>query len=46
MLYYQVFGINKWYWFTPTYSEEDLRRMPALKGLDYPVRSDFDEQAL
>ncbi|TVU30168.1 hypothetical protein EJB05_21777 [Eragrostis curvula] len=42
----QVFGINKWYWFIPAYSEEDLRRMPALQGLDYPVRSDFDGQGL
>ncbi|KAK3157897.1 hypothetical protein QOZ80_2AG0129910 [Eleusine coracana subsp. coracana] len=42
----QVFGINKWYWFIPAYSEEDCRRMPALQGLDYPVRSDFDGQGL
>jgi palmitoyltransferase len=40
----QVFGNNKWYWFIPSYSEEDLRIIPALQGLDYPVRSDFDGQ--
>ncbi|XP_062223361.1 probable protein S-acyltransferase 14 [Phragmites australis] len=42
----QVFGYNKWYWFIPAYSEEDLRIIPALQGLDYPVRSDFDGQGL
>ncbi|OEL20425.1 putative protein S-acyltransferase 14 [Dichanthelium oligosanthes] len=42
----QVFGNNKWYWFIPSYSEEDLRIIPALQGLDYPVRSDFDGQGL
>nr|CAD1844305.1 unnamed protein product [Ananas comosus var. bracteatus] len=33
----QVFGTDKRYWFIPTYSEEDLRRMPALQGLEYPT---------
>uniref|UniRef100_A0A453AEJ1 Uncharacterized protein n=1 Tax=Aegilops tauschii subsp. strangulata TaxID=200361 RepID=A0A453AEJ1_AEGTS len=43
---YQVFGNDKKYWFIPAYSEEDLRRMPALQGLDYPVRTDLDGQEL
>jgi len=42
----QVFGNDKKYWFIPAYSEEDLRRIPALQGLDYPVRPDFDGQEL
>ncbi|KAM3372800.1 hypothetical protein ACQJBY_019604 [Aegilops geniculata] len=42
----QVFGNDKKYWFIPAYSEEDLRRMPALQGLDYPVRTDLDGQEL
>ncbi|KAF4386592.1 hypothetical protein F8388_006547 [Cannabis sativa] len=28
-----VFGTDQRYWLIPTYSEEDLRRMPALQGL-------------
>ncbi|XP_065858029.1 probable protein S-acyltransferase 14 [Euphorbia lathyris] len=39
----QVFGMDKKYWFIPAYSEDDLRRMPALKGLEYPTRPDLDE---
>ncbi|KQJ82038.1 probable protein S-acyltransferase 14 [Brachypodium distachyon] len=42
----QVFGNDKKYWFIPAYTEEDLRRMPALHGLDYPVRADLDGQEL
>uniref|UniRef100_A0A0E0KKD7 Palmitoyltransferase n=1 Tax=Oryza punctata TaxID=4537 RepID=A0A0E0KKD7_ORYPU len=42
----QVFGNDKRYWFIPAYSEEDLRRMPVLQGLDYPVRTDLDGQEL
>lgn len=41
---YQVFGTDKLYWFIPTYSDEDLRRMPALQGLEYPSKPDFDSQ--
>ncbi|KAG6532066.1 hypothetical protein ZIOFF_005904 [Zingiber officinale] len=37
-----VFGTNKKYWLIPAYSEEDLRRMPALQGLEYPSKSDMD----
>ncbi|KAK7260234.1 hypothetical protein RIF29_26111 [Crotalaria pallida] len=40
----QVFGMDKKYWFIPAYSEEDIRRMPALQGLDYPSKPDFDSQ--
>nr|AQX44191.1 hypothetical protein [Apostasia odorata] len=40
----QVFGINKWYWLIPAYSEEDLRKMPALQGLDYPSKPDLEAQ--
>ncbi|XP_072957249.1 probable protein S-acyltransferase 14 [Typha angustifolia] len=42
----QVFGTDKRYWFIPMYSEEDLRRMPALQGLDYPIRPDLSVQEL
>ncbi|KAL5728075.1 protein S-acyltransferase [Ranunculus cassubicifolius] len=38
----QVFGTDKKYWFIPAYSDEDLRRMPALQGLEYPSKPDFD----
>ncbi len=41
---YQVFGTDMWYWFIPAYSEEDIRRMPALQGLEYPSKPDFDSQ--
>ncbi|CAH8285234.1 unnamed protein product [Eruca vesicaria subsp. sativa] len=40
----QVFGMDKRYWFIPGYSEEDLRRMPELQGLEYPSKPDFDSQ--
>lgn len=40
----QVFGTDKKYWFIPSYSEEDLRRMPALQGLEYPSKPDLDAQ--
>ncbi|KAL2892419.1 putative protein S-acyltransferase 14 [Bienertia sinuspersici] len=40
----QVFGTDKRYWFIPAYSEEDLRRMPELQGLDYPSKPDLDAQ--
>ncbi|CAK9154512.1 unnamed protein product [Ilex paraguariensis] len=40
----QVFGTDKRYWFIPAYSEEDLRRMPALQGLEYPSKPDLDAQ--
>lgn len=40
----QVFGTDKRYWFIPAYSEEDLRKMPALQGLNYPSKPDLDAQ--
>ncbi|CAG7874013.1 unnamed protein product [Brassica rapa] len=40
----QVFGMDKKYWLIPAYSEEDLRRMPELQGLEYPSKPDFDSQ--
>ncbi|XP_047337781.1 probable protein S-acyltransferase 14 [Impatiens glandulifera] len=40
----QVFGTDKRYWFIPSYSEEDLRRIPALQGVEYPSKSDFEAQ--
>ncbi|KAK6141002.1 hypothetical protein DH2020_025252 [Rehmannia glutinosa] len=40
----QVFGTDKKYWFIPAYSDEDLGRMPALQGLEYPSKSDLDAQ--
>ncbi|XP_004492612.1 probable protein S-acyltransferase 14 [Cicer arietinum] len=40
----QVFGTDKRYWFIPAYSEEDIRRMPVLQGLEYPSRPGFDSQ--
>jgi len=40
----QVFGMDKRYWFAPCYSEEDIRRMPALQGLEYPSKPDLDAQ--
>ena len=39
----QVFGTDKRYWLIPRYSADDLKHMPALKGLDYPTRSNLDE---
>ncbi|CAL5401181.1 unnamed protein product [Camellia sinensis] len=35
---------QKQYWLIPSYSEEDLRRMPALQGLEYPSKPDLDAQ--
>ncbi|KAF2298213.1 hypothetical protein GH714_018643 [Hevea brasiliensis] len=40
----QVFGADKRYWFIPAYSEEDLRRMPELQGLEYPSKPELDSQ--
>ncbi|CAH9102377.1 unnamed protein product [Cuscuta epithymum] len=40
----QVFGTDKRYWFIPGYSVEDLRRIPALHGLEYPSLPDIDAQ--
>lgn len=40
----QVFGTDKRYWFIPSYSEEDLRRIPALQGLEFPSKPHLDAQ--
>ncbi|KAG6582559.1 putative protein S-acyltransferase 14, partial [Cucurbita argyrosperma subsp. argyrosperma] len=40
----QVFGMDKRYWLIPAYSEEDLRRMPALQGLEYPSKPELESQ--
>ncbi|XP_073126945.1 probable protein S-acyltransferase 14 [Henckelia pumila] len=42
----QVFGMDKSFWFIPAYSEEDLRRMPSLQGLEYPSKPELDSQEL
>ncbi|KAL0904136.1 hypothetical protein M5K25_026210 [Dendrobium thyrsiflorum] len=42
----QVFGLDKKHWFIPSYSDEDLRRIPALQGLEYPTKPDLDAQDL
>ncbi|GBG65894.1 hypothetical protein CBR_g54185 [Chara braunii] len=41
----QVFGTKKLFWCVPLYSKEDLCLMPALRGLEFPCRTDlFDVQ--
>ncbi|KAF4360422.1 hypothetical protein CsatB_004067 [Cannabis sativa] len=37
----QVFGTDKRYWFIPAYSEEDSRQIPALRGLEYPIKPEL-----
>lgn len=39
----QVFGRDKLYWFLPLYTEDDLKRLPALRGLDFTSRSEESE---
>jgi hypothetical protein len=36
--------MKKLYWFLPLYTQDDLRRMIVLQGLEYPLRSDIDGQ--
>ncbi|XP_020585251.1 probable protein S-acyltransferase 14 isoform X3 [Phalaenopsis equestris] len=38
----QVFGSNKLFWFFPMFSKNDLHDVPALHGLDFPIRSGFE----
>ncbi|XP_015896551.3 probable protein S-acyltransferase 14 isoform X2 [Ziziphus jujuba] len=38
----QVFGLDKRYWFIPAYSDDDLRRIPALQGLEYPTKPELN----
>ncbi|XP_041001825.1 probable protein S-acyltransferase 14 [Juglans microcarpa x Juglans regia] len=42
----QVFGMDKQYWFIPAYSDEDIRRMLVLQGLEYPSKPNFDLQVI
>ncbi|KAG8659381.1 hypothetical protein MANES_02G033300v8 [Manihot esculenta] len=39
----QVLGTDKRYWPIPAYSENDLKRMPVLRGFEYQTRPDSDE---
>ena len=39
----QVFGRDKMYWFVPLYTEEDMKRLPALGGLDFRSRLEESE---
>ncbi|KAK3194540.1 hypothetical protein Dsin_025850 [Dipteronia sinensis] len=36
----QVFGAKKVLWFFPLFSKEDLDNIPALNGIEFPIRSD------
>ncbi|TVU39375.1 hypothetical protein EJB05_12789, partial [Eragrostis curvula] len=36
----EVFGSKRLLWFFPLYSTEDLHNIPALRGLEFPIRSD------
>ncbi|CAN6466380.1 unnamed protein product [Victoria cruziana] len=38
----QVFGKKRAYWFLPLYSKDDLEKIPALQGLEFPTRSDAE----
>ncbi|CAJ2631268.1 unnamed protein product [Trifolium pratense] len=38
----QVFGTKKSLWLLPMFSEEDLDNIPALRGIEFPIRSDVD----
>ncbi|TYH62964.1 hypothetical protein ES332_D07G157100v1 [Gossypium tomentosum] len=38
----QVFGTKKSLWLFPLFSEDDLKKIPALRGLEFPTRSDVD----
>lgn len=38
----QVFGMNKRYWLIPAYSDDDLKCMSVLQGLEYPTRLDYE----
>lgn len=38
----QVFGTKKAMWFFPLFSKEDVDKIPALHGLDFPIRADLE----
>ncbi|XP_047319318.1 probable protein S-acyltransferase 14 [Impatiens glandulifera] len=42
----QVFGTDKKYWFIPMYSEEDINLVPALQGLEYPTKANFEAREI
>ncbi|MBA0732661.1 hypothetical protein Gogos_016737 [Gossypium gossypioides] len=39
---FKVFGTKKSLWLFPLFSEDDLEKIPALHGLEFPTRSDVD----
>lgn len=39
----QVFGTKKVLWFLPLFSEDDLKNISALHGLDFPTCPDMEE---
>ena len=38
----KVFGTKKALWLLPVFSKEDLDKIPALQGLEFPTRSDVE----
>ncbi|KAE7999306.1 hypothetical protein FH972_003751 [Carpinus fangiana] len=38
----QVFGTKRALWLLPVFSKEDLDKIPALQGLEFPTRSDVE----
>ncbi|XP_022979307.1 probable protein S-acyltransferase 12 [Cucurbita maxima] len=38
----QVFGTKAALWLFPLFSKEDLEKIPALRGLEFPTRSDME----
>ncbi|XP_038878168.1 probable protein S-acyltransferase 12 isoform X2 [Benincasa hispida] len=38
----QVFGTKAALWLFPLFSKEDLEKIPALRGLEFPIRSDME----
>ncbi|XP_058738798.1 probable protein S-acyltransferase 12 isoform X2 [Vicia villosa] len=38
----EVFGTKKSLWLLPLFSDEDLDNIPALRGIEFPTRSDVD----
>lgn len=42
LLLFKVFGTKKALWLFPLFSKEDLDNIPALRGIEFPTRSDVD----
>lgn len=38
----KVFGTKAALWLFPLFSKEDLEKIPALRGLEFPIRSDME----